>query len=160
MILEPEMSEYENKLRKYINENNIQAEILKFKKTTHSVADAAAAVGAEPEDFVKSICMIGPEEELIVAIVKGEHRASTSRVAKALGIERPRIAKPEEMIEKSGYPAGGTPAFGYEAIFLMDSKVLEKDAVYSGGGSEQSLVLMSPKEILRANGAMIARVRS
>lgn len=154
------MSQYEEKLREYIKAKNIRADVLSFNQSTHSVAEAAEAVGADPEDFVKSICMIGPNGELIVAIVKGEHRASTSRVAKALGIERPRIAKPDEMLMKSGYPAGGTPAFGYKAVFLMDPKVLEKDKVYSGGGSEQALTLMAPDEMRRANGAKVARVRS
>jgi prolyl-tRNA editing enzyme YbaK/EbsC (Cys-tRNA(Pro) deacylase) len=154
------MSQYEEKLRTYIKQHNIDAELLTFNQSTHSVAEAAAAVGAEPEDFVKSICMIGPEDQLIVAIVKGEHRASTTRVSKALKIERPRIAKSDEMLKKSGYPAGGTPAFGYDAVFLIDPKVLEKEKVYSGGGSEQALTLMSPEEMQRANGAMVARVRS
>jgi len=154
------MSQYEEKLRTYIKEHEIDAELLTFNQSTHSVADASAAVGAEPEDFVKSIAMIGPDNQLIVAIVKGEHRASTSRVSKALKIERPRIAQPDEVLEKSGYPVGGTPAFGYEAIFLIDPKVMEKAKVYSGGGSEQALTLMSPEEMKRANGAKIARVRS
>jgi len=154
------MNQYEEKLRKYIEEHEIDAELLTFNQSTHSVADAAAAVGAEPEDFVKSIAMIGPDNQLIVAIVKGEHRASTSRVSKALKIERPRIAQPDEVLEKSGYPVGGTPAFGYEAIFLIDPKVMEKEKVYSGGGSEQALTLMSPEEMQRANGAKLARVRS
>jgi len=154
------MSQYEEKLRTYIKEHEIDAELLTFNQSTHSVADASAAVGAEPEDFVKSIAMIGPDNQLIVAIVKGEHRASTSRVSKALKIERPRIAQPDEVLEKSGYPVGGTPAFGYEAIFLIDPKVMEKAKVYSGGGSEQALTLISPEEMKRANGAKIARVRS
>ena len=154
------MSEYEEKLTTYIENHNIKAKLLKFNQSTHSVAEAAKAVGADPEDFIKSICMIGPNDELIVAIVKGEHRASTSRVAKALGIERPRIAAPDEMLVKSGYPAGGTPAFGYDAVYLMDPKVLEKKEVYSGGGSEYALTLMSPEEMRRANGALVARVRS
>ncbi|MCB2172184.1 hypothetical protein KQH65_05560 [archaeon] len=154
------MNQYEEKLRKYIEEHEIDAELLTFNQSTHSVADAAAAVGAEPEDFVKSIAMIGPDNQLIVAIVKGEHRASTSRVSKALKIERPRIAQPDEALEKTGYPVGGTPAFGYEAIFLIDPKVMEKEKVYSGGGSERALTLMSPEEMQRANGAKLARVRS
>ena len=154
------MSKYEEKIRKFIHINDIKAELLTFNQSTHSVSEAAAAVKAQPEDFVKSICMIGPNGELIVAIVKGEHRASTSRVSKALKIDRPRLAKPDEMMEKSGYPAGGTPAFGYHAIFLMDPKVMEKKMVYSGGGSENALILMSPEQMKKANGARVTRVRS
>ena len=154
------MSEYEVKLRKYIAENEIDANVISFNQSTHSVAAAAKAVGVNPEDFVKSICMIGPKDELIVAIVKGEHRASTKRVAKALNISRPRIANPDEILKKTGYPVGGTPSFGYQAKFLMDPKVLEKYKVYSGGGSVQSLTLMSTESMLRANRAIVVRVRS
>ncbi len=151
--------EYDEKLREYIKKNNVEAEVISFQQSTHSVAEAADAVGADPEDFVKSICMIG-SDGLIVAIVKGEHRASTKRVSKALGIERPRIAEPDEMLELTGYPVGGTPTFGYKATFLIDLKVLEKEKVYSGGGSTTALTYMAVEEMQRANGAKIARLRS
>ncbi len=153
------MSGYDDKLRGYIAENGIQAEVITFEQSTHSVAEAAAAVGAEPDDFVKSICMVTMGGKLVVAIVKGEHRASTSRVAKALGIPRPRVANPDEILELTGYPVGGTPAFGYDAIFLMDPKVLEKEKVYSGGGSGNALTYISTEEVRRVNGAEVARVR-
>jgi Cys-tRNA(Pro)/Cys-tRNA(Cys) deacylase len=154
------MSQFEDKLRAYIVENGVKAEVISFTHSTHSVAEAAAAVGAEPEDFVKSICMVTMGGKLVVAIVKGEHRASTSRVGKALGIPRPRIAEPGEILELTGYPVGGTPAFGYEATFLMDPKVLEKEKVYSGGGSGNALTYTSTEEMKRVNGAKVARLRS
>ncbi len=153
------MSHYEDKLRVFVAENGIQAEVISFAQPTHSVAEAAAAVGADPEDFVKSICMVTRGGKLVVAIVKGEHRASTSRVGKALGIPRPRIAEPNEILELTGYPVGGTPAFGYEAIFLMDPRVLEKERVYSGGGSGNALTYMSTEEMKQVSGAQVARVR-
>ena len=40
----------------FIQANHVQAEHLIFAQSTHSVAEAAAAVNATPEDFVKSIC--------------------------------------------------------------------------------------------------------
>ena len=153
------MSSYDDKLRDYVSDNGIDAEVISFAQSTHSVAEAAAAVGADPEDFVKSICMVTMGGKLVVAIVKGEHRASTSRVGKALGIPRPRIANPDEILELTGYPVGGTPAFGYEATFLMDPKVLEKVHVYSGGGSGNALTYMPTEEMMRVNGARVTRVR-
>ncbi|VVB98522.1 Aminoacyl-tRNA editing domain protein [uncultured archaeon] len=153
------MKLYEEKLKRFIAENGIDAEHLSFQQSCHSVEEAALAVNAKPEDFVKNICMIGPDGRLIVAIVKGEDRASTSRVAQALKIERPRIATPEEMLERTGYPCGGTPSFGYAAEFLIDQRVLEKENVYSGGGSENSLVRIPTKELQRVNNGTIARVR-
>jgi prolyl-tRNA editing enzyme YbaK/EbsC (Cys-tRNA(Pro) deacylase) len=153
------MNQYEEKLKKFMEDNDIKAEHLSFEKSCHSVEDAAKAANANTDDFVKNICMVDSNGNLIVAIVKGENRASTSRVAKALDIERPRTATPEEILDKTCYPCGGTPSFGYEAKFLIDPKVMEKEIVYSGGGSENSLVKISVKELQKANKGKIVRVR-
>jgi prolyl-tRNA editing enzyme YbaK/EbsC (Cys-tRNA(Pro) deacylase) len=153
------MNEFNKKISKYIEEHKIDGEHLIFEQSCHSVPEAAVAAKADVEDFVKNICMIDSEGNLIVAIVKGEDRASTSRVAKALGIDRPRIAIAEEMLEKTGYPCGGTPSFGYVATFLIDSKVMEKEIVYSGGGSQNSLIKISTVELRKANEGRVARIR-
>ena len=153
------MRDYEGKLKRIIEERGIDAEHLSFDQYCRSVAEAASTVGADPEDFVKSICMVGGEGGVIVAIVKGEDRASTSRVGKALGIERPRVASPDEILGLTGFPVGGTPGFGFDARFLVDPRVLEKEFVFLGGGSGRSLVRMSTRELVRANGAEVVRVR-
>lgn len=153
------MNVYEKQLKDYILSNDVKAEHLVFERSCHSVKDAAETVGATPKDFVKNICMIDVNDNLIVAIVGGEDRASTSRVAKALGIERPRTAKPEEILKRTGYPCGGTPSFGYQAKFLIDPKVMEMEMVYTGGGSENSLVKIAVEELQKANQAEIVRVR-
>ncbi len=90
---------------------------------------------------------------------KGEDRVSTSAVAKHLNVERVRIATAEEILEKTGYPCGGTPPFGFVARFLVDPRVMEKPCVYTGGGSQQSLVAIAPEEMLKANGAELAPIR-
>ncbi len=150
---------YEEKLKSFIRGKGIDAQHLAFSQSCHSVAEAALAVNASAEDFAKSICMLGANGGLVVAIVKGEDRASAKYLALALGIERPRIASPEQIFEKTGYPCGGTPPFGYEARFVIDDKVMEKEFIYAGGGSENSLVKVAPAQMQKANGAIVARAR-
>ncbi len=151
---------YETKLKQYIEENEIPAEHLVFERSCHSVAEAAETAGVTREDFIKSVCMMAADGRLVVGIVKGEDRASTTRVAKVLGVETVRIANEEEMLERTGYPCGGTPAFGYPAQFLIDERVLRKEVVYSGGGSETALVKMRSVDLSKANGGRIVRIRS
>lgn len=91
------MNEYEEKLKKYILENKIQAEHLSFNQSCHSVEEAALAANVTTDEFVKNICMIDSSGNLIVAIVKGEDRASTTKVGEILKIERPRTATQEEI---------------------------------------------------------------
>jgi len=142
-----------------MKEKGIDGDHLTFSRSCHSVAEAAAAANVTPEDFVKSICMVAETGGLVVGIVKGEDRASTSRMAKALNVSAVRVATPEEVFEKTGYPCGGTPCFGFPAKFLIDPKVMEMEFVYMGGGSESSLVKIKPSEIIKGNGGEVLRIR-
>jgi len=153
------MHKYEEKIKKYMKEKNIKAEHLSFKTSCHSVDEAAKTVNASSKDLVKNICLIDSKENLIVAIVKGEDRASTKKISKVLKIERPKSANPQEILEKTGYICGGVPSFGYPATFLIDPKVMDKEVVYSGGGSQNSLIKISPVELQKANQGQIIRIR-
>ncbi|HHY92707.1 MAG TPA: hypothetical protein GX511_05145, partial [Firmicutes bacterium] len=88
------VEDYEQRLRTFLQEHKAAAEHLVFDRSCHSVAEAAAAAGAAPEDLVKNVCLIDEDGNLIVAIVKGEDRVSTKRVGQALGSEPPRPATP------------------------------------------------------------------
>ncbi len=151
--------DYKAKLREYIDLNNLQAEHFEFEASCHTVEEAAKAVNASIDELVKNVCLISEDGRLIVAIVKGEDRVSTSRVGKILNTERPRLANADEILRYTGYPAGGVPSFGYPAIFLIDTKVTESAHVYTGGGTPNSLVKISTAELLKANKGQVVRVR-
>jgi Cys-tRNA(Pro)/Cys-tRNA(Cys) deacylase len=150
---------HEDILKTYMREKNIAGEHLVFTQSTRSVAEAAETAGVTPRDFVKNICMIDSNGSLIVGIVKGEDRVSTSRVARHLGVAEVRIATPDEILERTGYPCGGTPSYGFEARFLVDEKVLQKEIVYTGGGSVNSLVKIRSAELVKANQGEVIRIR-
>ena len=151
--------DYEETLKAYMRENGIAAEHLVFRQSTRSVAEAAQAAGVTAQDFVKNICMIDSSGTLIVGIVKGEDRVSTSRVAKLLSAAEVRIATPDEILQRTGYPCGGTPSYGYAARFLVDERVLQKEFVYTGGGSVSSLVKIKSSDLVRANQGEVVRIR-
>lgn len=152
------MDKYSKKLRAYIEEVGIEAEVLDFGESCHSVEEAAAATDTDPDDHAKSICMIDRDDNLIVAIVGGKHRVDFSKITKLLNIKRPRFASPEEILERTGYPCGGTPPMGYQASFLIDKLVMNKDLLYAGGGSRESLLRVKPEELHKANKADIQEI--
>lgn len=153
------MDEFESKLSTFIHSKEIPAAHLFFQDSCHSVEEAAKAANTSADNFVKNICLIDSDNRLIVAIVKGRDRASTSKIGRSLDIEQPRTATPEEIIEKTGYPCGGVPSFGYEARFLIDSRVMEMESVYTGGGSEHSLVKITPMALQSANQGQVIKIR-
>jgi Cys-tRNA(Pro)/Cys-tRNA(Cys) deacylase len=153
------MNQFEQKLLNYIQDHQVHAELLRFNQSCHSVAEAALAAGTTPDNLIKNICLIDEQGNLIVAIVKGEDRVDFNEIGKALNIRPPRIASTEEIILKTGYPCGGVPSFSYEATFLIDPRVMEKEAVYTGGGSPYALIKITPSELLQANRGLVVRIR-
>lgn len=153
------MSTYETRLKEYIKEHQITAEHSTYTESCHSVEEAAQAAETTPDHLIKSIAMKDDQNKTIIAIVSGTDRASTKRVAQALAIKRPHIAEPNDILIVTGYPCGGTPPFGYPAIFLIDENVMKKEYIYAGGGSISSLIKITPSELQKANHGQIARIR-
>ncbi|SCS51761.1 aminoacyl-tRNA deacylase [Staphylococcus caeli] len=153
------MERTHEKVKKILEKYNVNAKHLVLNQTCHSVKEAAEVTNAQVTDFVKNICMMDSNDNLIVAIVKGEHRDSTSRVGKGLDINRPRLADEEEVFEQTGFPPGGVPSFGFKGKFLIDLKVMEMDFIYTVGGSEKSLVKINTQDLVKLNQGEIIRVR-
>lgn len=160
------MDQYAVKLKQFLEKECVPAEHILFDESCHSVAAAAEAANSDPDNFIKSICLKlvrpqgeeGPAGGLVVAIVKGENRASTKRVAKVMKASV-RLATPEEISEETGYPVGGTPPLGFDAEFLIDPRVMEKEAVFGGGGSTKALIYLSTQALKQANNGRIVRIR-
>ncbi|MBI5226413.1 YbaK/EbsC family protein [Candidatus Micrarchaeota archaeon] len=155
---------YETKLKATIAQLGLSAEHRHFTQSCHSVADAAAAVGAPSEDFVKNVGLFNPADasgNVIICIVKGEDKVDKDAAAKIVGATKLKTATPELMLEKTGYPVGGTPSFGYDGLVtvLVDERIMEKPYVWTGGGSPQALVRIATAELIKANGGMVCQIR-
>lgn len=150
---------YAQKFAARITQLGVDAEHLMFDQSCHSVAQAAAAINGSDEDLVKNICMVGPNSEFIIAIVKGPHRVSRKRVAKACELGWVEMASAEKVLQLTGYPIGGTPSFGVDAHYLIDPAVMEQAVVYTGGGSDRALVKIASATLQQANQGEVVRIR-
>ncbi|ROR34877.1 aminoacyl-tRNA deacylase [Inmirania thermothiophila] len=151
--------EAEARLEAWMADHGVPGRMRRFAASCHTAAEAAAAAGVAVHDIVKNVCLITEDGRLVVAVARGDHRVSTRRVGRALGLARPRPAGPDEVLRLTGYPAGGVPSFGYEALFLVDEAVMERPRVLTGGGSDRALVEIAPADLVAACGARIARIR-
>ena len=155
------MSDSSNRITRWIEDNNVNAEMLSFSERVYTVEEAVAVSGYPVERFTKSIVMLTSDERLVIALVPADARASTDRVRKALGlIDRPRIVTSEESERYLGQQLGGnSPLNAPNATILIDSKVLERDWILTGGGDDRNLVKIPVAELKRVVTYTEARVR-
>ena len=146
------------KLKKYLEENKVECKILNLDESVATCIEATKQIGEKSEDLVKSIVFY-KNDFVIIAIVRKEDRVDKSKISKTLDLTGVKLCSPDETLEKTGYPAGGVPPLGFEAQFLMDGKVAEKEEIIAGGGNRYTLIKIKTQELLRLNKAKIADIR-
>ena len=142
------------KFKDYLTQHNITHELKEFPMNVSS-----ALSGPHPADqVVKTIVLIDSKNDTYAVLVRGDDRVSFARVGLNLKLDGLRMAKPEEVLARTGYPVGGVPPLGFEAKFVMDEKVKAMPHCYAGGGSDKALVKLNPADILKHTKAVVVRV--
>jgi len=142
----------------FMQENDIPGEILELDEPTPTVETAAAAVGCQPDQIVKSLLFF-VRDEPVLAITSGPAHIERRSIAAhyQVGRKKVKLADPQTVLAETGFGVGAMPPFGHYSPLptLIDQRVLEKKQVYAGGGSDQALLHISPQAILAATQGTI-----
>lgn len=148
-------------LARYIEQNEIEAEILHLQSGTPTVAAAAAALGVQPEQIIKSVLFLADGRPVLV-IANGLTRVHLKQLADALAMSRRRVkmADGQQVEAITGYPIGAVPPFGHpqRLYTLLDQGVLQEEVVFGGGGEINALMRVTVPELQRATGGRIVDI--
>jgi len=149
-------------LADFILEHDLQAEIVSPGAHMPTVDAAAAAMKVAPEQIFKSVLFQAKDGQCVMVIACGNGRVDLGRVRATTGLDGLKLAKPDVVLAKTGYPAGGTPPVGHREKFpvIVDSRVAAQEWGYAGGGRPESLVKIKSADIIRLNGAEVHDVVS
>ena len=157
-VAEPEVLTAKN-LQAYLDENQIDAEIVFPGVPTPTVPAAAEAVGVEPEQIVKSVVFLVNEKPFLVYGC-GTRRVDDRKLAERLSVNRKDVmlANADQVLELTGYQVGSVPPIGLKTHMpaYLDPAIQEYDEIYAGGGSVDALIKMSTKTLLQVSRAEIA----
>ena len=142
---------------KAARELELDIEVRRLEKPTRTVAEAAAAVSAEPVQIAKSIVFVS-DGDPVLAVVSGAHRADIDALADAFDCAEVRQASPDEVRAATGFAVGGVPPFGHDLPVVFDEALCDHDLIYAAGGDGNTLIAVEPKALARAIDARIIAV--
>jgi Cys-tRNA(Pro) deacylase len=147
-------------LADFILKEDLKAEMVAPGVHMPTVDAAAAAIGVVPEQIFKSILFQSPAGRCVMVVACGNARVDVKRVEALTGIVRLKLAKPDVVLAKTGYPAGGTPPVGHRERFpvIVDARAAAQEWGYAGGGRPELLVRIQPRDIIRLDDALVADV--
>ncbi|MFD7441003.1 YbaK/EbsC family protein [Streptomyces sp. NPDC059909] len=143
-----------------LRELGLQVEVRRFPDATRTAAEAAAAIGCDVSEIVKSLIFEADGEPVLV-LMDGASRVDVELVRRELGASAVRRANADLVRETTGYAIGGVPPFGHRTRtrVLADRGVLEHAVVWAAAGTPHAVFPLDPKSLVAHAGATLVDVR-
>jgi prolyl-tRNA editing enzyme YbaK/EbsC (Cys-tRNA(Pro) deacylase) len=134
--------------------------IRRFEQGTRTAAEAAAAVGCELGQIVKSLVFVADGTPFL-ALTSGSNLADPERLAGVLDARRVRKATAQEVRDATGYPIGSTPPFGHlrRLRVVLDQDLLRYRELWAAAGAPDAVFPISPEDLERTSGGEVADFR-
>ena len=153
---ESEMSRFETWLADY----GVAIAVRQFPAGTRTAVDAAAAIGCEVGQIVKSLVFVAGGKP-VVALVSGANRLDERRLASVAGAP---VAKADAGTARdaTGYSIGGVPPFGHatDVPVFMDRDLLGHGVVWAAAGRPDAVFEISPQRLLELSQAEVADLKA
>jgi prolyl-tRNA editing enzyme YbaK/EbsC (Cys-tRNA(Pro) deacylase) len=152
------------RVREAAARKGVALDILVMDASTHTAADAAAAVGAKLGQIVKSLVFVAPDAAgglvPLVCLVSGTNRVDVARLASETGEPGVRRATAREAHDLTGYSIGGIPPFGHrEAVrVVMDPDLERFPVVWAAAGTGTAVFPIEPATLRMLADATVARI--
>lgn len=141
-------------------ERGLEVEVRTFQQGTRTAQAAAAAIGCEVGQIVKSLVFVAGGRPVMV-LASGADRVDLDALG-ALAGGQARRADPELVREVTGYAIGGVPPFGHaqELPVYMDDALLAHQVVWAAAGTPRDVFAIDPVRLAELAGAVTCRLRA
>ncbi|MFE7315417.1 YbaK/EbsC family protein [Streptomyces sp. NPDC057555] len=138
----------------------LSVEVRAFPEATRTAAEAAAAIGCDLAQIVKSLVFTADGAPVLV-LVDGASRVDVERVRAELGATKVRRADAALVRETTGYAIGGVPPFGHRTRtpVLADRGILAHDTVWAAAGTPHTVFPLDPQTLIAHAGGRLVDVR-
>jgi prolyl-tRNA editing enzyme YbaK/EbsC (Cys-tRNA(Pro) deacylase) len=132
----------------------------RFPDGAKTAADAAAAIGVEVGQIVKSL-IFAVDEEVVLAYVSGANQLAEDKLAAVAGGQRCSRVDADTVRAATGYPIGGVPPFGHatELRVFVDPDLLAYDEVWAAAGTWHDVFGIAPADLVRASGGVVTDLK-
>ncbi|MFI6726237.1 YbaK/EbsC family protein [Streptomyces sp. R-74717] len=143
-----------------LRELGLDVEVRRFPEATRTAAEAAAAIGCDLSEIVKSLIFEADGVPVLV-LMDGSSRVDVELVRGELGAGKVKRAGADLVRETTGYAIGGVPPFGHrtKTRVLADRGLLDHDVVWAAAGTPHTVFPLDPKTLIGHAGGTVVDVR-
>lgn len=135
-------------------------EVRRFPDGTKTAADAAAAIGVEVGQIVKSL-VFAVDGQVVMALVSGANQLDEKKLAAAAGGAACSRVDADTVREATGYPIGGVPPFGHATSLpvFVDPDLLAYGEVWAAAGTWHDVFPIDPGDLVRVASGLVVDLK-
>ncbi len=135
------------RLKERLAQRGLEIEVRTLSDSTRTAVEAAAAVGVEVGQIVKSL-VFRRDESPVIVLCAGDRRVD----AKRLGL---RSANADHARAATGFAIGGIPPLGHDSDLetLIDGSLRRFDTVWCAAGTPHDVFEVPVETLIRAIGS-------
>jgi prolyl-tRNA editing enzyme YbaK/EbsC (Cys-tRNA(Pro) deacylase) len=148
------------RVKEWVNKEGLNWKLHRLDSRVKTVKEAADALGVDESIIVKTL-VIKCGGSYYAFILQGNTKLDLWKISEKLDC-KPRLAKPWEVREATGYNVGGVPPapLPENVRLVIDVRVARLERVFAGGGDEYTLLEFNPKELIEKINPMVLDVSS
>ena len=140
----------------------LAGEVREMPESTRSAQEAAAAIGCDVAQIVKSLVFRAAErDDPVLVLVPGSVRVDEAKLAEAVG-EPVEQATGKFVRDKTGFAIGGVAPVGHSqpVAAYMDEGLLSHEVVWAAAGTPRSVFPIDPHDLQRVTKAKVTDLAS
>jgi Cys-tRNA(Pro)/Cys-tRNA(Cys) deacylase len=146
----------------YLDRNHIPYEVQSFPDTTEKgAANVAKILGLTESQVVKTLIFETDKGERALIMVAANQNAISGLLKKALGSRNISLAKPEVVVEVTGYVIGSIPPFHWQPdnfSTIVDEALMREPVLGVGAGVWGNEILIEPQHLVSASKARVVKL--
>jgi Cys-tRNA(Pro) deacylase len=135
-------------------------EPVRYPDGAKTAADAAAAIGVQVGQIVKSL-IFGVDGDVVLACVSGANQLDERKLAAAAGGSRCERVDADTVRDVTGYPIGGVPPFGHARTLrvFFDPDLLQYEEVWAAAGTWHDVFGVDPNRLVASTGGTLVDLK-
>lgn len=146
-------------VRNALKSPGLKTEIIEFRQSTKTSAEAADALGCGIGQIAKSLVMEAGNGAVLV-VASGANRVDKKKVSRFLG-KRAKMMEPEKVLETTGFEVGGVPPVGHRSKLrtLIDKDLLLHEIIYAAAGTSNTVFPLTPNDLIKITEGEVVEVK-
>jgi Cys-tRNA(Pro) deacylase len=141
----------------------LEIEIVTFDHSTRTAEEAAAAIGCQVGQIVKSLVFTVAGQP-VIALVSGANQLDTRKLAGLFGVGRKQVerANADTVREATGYAIGGVPPIGHvmRTAIYIDEDLTRYDIIWAAAGTPNTVFAIKPDVLVQATQGQVVDLKN